>query len=186
MVLLRELRVPDAVPSDAVDGRRAPGPAVAPDVVVWQADGRPLPATGYGDPIAQRLRGLGARVETVDYRTRALTAAERAAPVHVLSGGSTSAFADDPTTRRALDELRDVAQRAWSDEATLVGICLGAQLLARVIAPMLERRTPVRGMEAGWQTVAGPQGEVRGRGVPLRGDPSGPGVTRRRDRHSRQ
>jgi GMP synthase-like glutamine amidotransferase len=141
------------------DGRIAPR-TPAPDVVVWQADGRPLPGRGYGDPIAARLRRLGARVRTVDYRSRALTDAERAAPVHVLSGGATSAFADDPATNRALDELQQLAQRAWADQATLVGICLGAQLLARVIAPTLDRCSPARGMEAGWQRVAGPQGAV--------------------------
>ncbi len=139
------------------EGRTVPPPH-PPDVVVWQGDGRPLPGRGYGDPIAARLRRLGARVATVDYRSRALTDAERAAPVHVLSGGTTSAFSDDPATNRALDELQQLAQRAWADETTLVGICLGAQLLARVIAPTLDRCTPTRGMEAGWQRVAGPQG----------------------------
>ena len=145
----------------APDGRgRAEPPAPIPDVLVWQADGRPLPGRGYGDPIAARLRRLGARVRTIDYRHRALTDAERAAPVHVLSGGATSAFADDPATNRALAELHRISQRAWADQATLVGICLGAQLLARVIAPTLDRCTPVLGMEAGWQRVAGPQGAL--------------------------
>jgi GMP synthase-like glutamine amidotransferase len=89
-----------------------------------------------------------------------LSDAERAAPVHVLSGGATSAFSDDPATNRALDELHRLVRRAWADQATLVGICLGAQLLARVIAPMLNRCTPVRGMEAGWQPVTGPHGAI--------------------------
>ncbi len=114
---LRDSNAADRHPSEA-------------DVVVWQADGRPLPGRGYGDPIAARLRRLGTRVTTVDYRRRALTDAERAAPVHVLSGGATSAFAEDPATNRALDELHGLAQRAWADQVTLVGICLGAQLLA--------------------------------------------------------
>jgi GMP synthase-like glutamine amidotransferase len=132
----------------------------APEVVVWQGDGQPVPNRGYGDPIAARLRRRGARVAVVDYRSRALTDAERAAPVHVLSGGATSSFSGDPATLRALDELQELARRAWADEVTLVGICLGAQLLARVIGPTLERRTPVRGMEAGWQRVTGPRGAV--------------------------
>jgi GMP synthase (glutamine-hydrolysing) len=157
----------DAIGQDAFELHGEPdvhdrtvAPADTPEVVVWQGDGEPLPGRGYGDPIAARLRRRGARVVIVDSRSRALTDAERAAPVHVLSGGTTSSFSDDAATTRALDELQRLARRAWADQVTLVGICLGAQLLARVIGPMLERRTPVHGMEAGWQRVAGPQNAI--------------------------
>ncbi|OWY58833.1 hypothetical protein B7486_77845, partial [cyanobacterium TDX16] len=76
-----------------------------------------------------------------------------AAPAHVLSGGETSAFSQDRATRRARAQLAELAQRAWSGDATVIGICLGAQLLARAIAPELPCSTPERGMEAGWQHV---------------------------------
>lgn len=129
-------------------------------VVVWQGDGEPLPGIGYGNRIARRLRRAGCPVAVVDYRDQGLTDTQRAAPVHVLSGGETSAFAADDATTRALDELTALAQRAWADEVTIVGVCLGAQLLARVVAPELARSTPAAGMEAGWSPVTGPDGIV--------------------------
>jgi GMP synthase-like glutamine amidotransferase len=130
------------------------------DVVVWEADGNPLPGAGYGRNIAMRLGRLGWRVAVVDYRTRPLSGREWAAPVHVLSGGETSAHAADRATLQALDEIGELAQRAWADEVTIIGICLGAQLVARVLAPDLPPSTPLAGMEAGWRSVTGPQGPV--------------------------
>jgi GMP synthase (glutamine-hydrolysing) len=125
---------------------------------VWQADGEPLPGAGYGHNIALRLGRLGCDVAVVDYRARPLSETERAAPVHVLSGGETSAHAGDPATSRALADLDRLAGRAAAGQTTVIGICLGAQLLARVLAPELPRSTPPAGLEAGWCTVAGPHG----------------------------
>lgn len=137
---------------------RGVAPEPPPDVVVWESDGSPLPGVGYGERVARRLRRAGHHVAVVDHRSRPLTEQELAAPVHVLSGGETSAFAGDRATERSLESLRALAQRAWADEVTLVGICLGSQLLARVVAPELARSVPAGGMEAGWVDVAGPAG----------------------------
>jgi GMP synthase-like glutamine amidotransferase len=104
------------------------------------------------------LRSIDARVAVVPYRRQPLTEAELAAPVHVLSGGETSSFSDDSATRRACWELTGVLQRAWHGRATVIGICLGAQLLSRAISPELPRCEPVGGMEAGMCAVTGPQG----------------------------
>lgn len=130
------------------------------DVVVWQADGRPLAGEGYGQRLGAAFQRLGFTVDVVDYRRTALTERQMAAPVHVLSGGETSAFSPDRATTRARSQLAELAQRAWTDDATLVGICLGAQLLARAIAPELPRSVPEQGMEAGWQPVVGEQGRT--------------------------
>jgi GMP synthase-like glutamine amidotransferase len=129
-----------------------------PDVVIWEADGRPLPRTGYGARIARAVRLLGVRVAVVPYRDRLLTEDELAAPVHLLSGGETSAFADDPATLRAREDLTGVLGRARAGAATVVGICLGAQLVARALDPGLPRSEPAAGMEAGMRTVYGPDG----------------------------
>lgn len=129
-----------------------------PDVVVWEADGRPLPRLGYGTRLARALRTIGVSVAVVPYRRRPLTGNELAAPVHVLSGGETSAFADDAATVRARDDLAGVLRRARHGQATVVGVCLGAQLLARAIDPWLPRSEPDSGMEAGLRTVSGPDG----------------------------
>lgn len=145
------------VSHDRHEGRVAP-PGPHPEVVVWESDGRPLPDGGYGARLARRLRRVGHRVVVVDHRRRALTPSELAAPVHVLSGGETSAFAGDPATERSLAALRDLARRAWADEVTIVGVCLGSQLLARVLAPGLPPSHPDAGMEAGWAEVTGPAG----------------------------
>lgn len=132
----------------------------SPDVVVWQADGQPLPGRGYGEPVARRLRQRGWSVAIVDHRTPWVAEELWAAPVHVLSGGETSAFAADPTTLQTLRRVTDLAQRAWADEVTVIGICLGAQMLARAAAPELPRSRPAKGMEAGWQRVHGPSGDL--------------------------
>ncbi|MDO8106019.1 hypothetical protein Q6348_02280 [Isoptericola sp. b441] len=131
-----------------------------PDVVVWEADGRPLPRLGYGARLAAPLRGLGARVVVVPYRRRALTAAELSAPVHVLSGGETTSFAGDPATRRTLADVTGLLRRAWRGDATVIGVCLGAQLIARAIAPALPPSFPTSGMEVGLCPVDGPGGPI--------------------------
>lgn len=129
-----------------------------PDVVIWEADGQPLPRLGHGARLAQALGALDATVTVVPYRRRALTEAELAAPVHVLSGGETSSFSPDPTTGRALRDLTEVLQRAWHADTTVIGVCLGAQLVARALNPELPRSAPHGGMEAGLLAVAGPTG----------------------------
>lgn len=133
-------------------GRGTVGARV-PDVVIWQADGEPLPGEGYGGRLGAAFQRLGCTVAVVEYRRRRLSDRLLSAPVHVLSGGETSAFSQDRATIRARAQLAELAQRAWADEATVIGICLGAQLLARAIAPEVPRSTPERGMEAGWQQV---------------------------------
>jgi GMP synthase (glutamine-hydrolysing) len=133
-------------------GRGTVGARV-PDVVIWQADGAPLPGEGYGGRLSATFQQAGCAVAVVDYRRRGLSDRLLAAPVHVLSGGETSAFSQDRATLRARAQLAELARRAWSDDVTVVGICLGAQLLARAIAPELPCSTPERGMEAGWQHV---------------------------------
>lgn len=145
--------IPDVV------GARTGG-SVGPDVVVWEADGRPLGALGYGGCLARALRSVGARVELVRYRERPLTADELAAPVHVLSGGETSSFSTDEATLRARADLAGLIGRARHGDATVIGVCLGAQLISRAIAPDAPMSMPLGGMEAGLCEVDGPDGPV--------------------------
>ncbi|MDY7105368.1 MAG: hypothetical protein S0880_29630 [Actinomycetota bacterium] len=145
--------IPDAV------GARTGG-SIGPDVVIWEADGRPLGAFGYGGCLARALRSVGARVELVRYRDRPLTTAELDAPVHVLSGGETSAFSHDDATLRARADLTELMRRAWHGDATIIGVCLGAQLISRAIAPDVPLSTPLDRMEAGLCEIAGPDGPV--------------------------
>lgn len=103
------------------------------DVVVWEADGRIGPATGYGGPIAQRLAAAGFVVAVVPLVERAPTAAELRAPAHVVSGGNTSVHDQVDWLLRASGHLSDVVDRALAGEASLTGICFGAQLIARLM-----------------------------------------------------
>ncbi|WP_040492475.1 type 1 glutamine amidotransferase [Ilumatobacter nonamiensis] len=119
-------------PFGECDRRPRPG-ASAPDVVVWEGDGEVGPFDGYGDPLARRLEAAGFVVAVVPLPERAPTATELAAPAHVVSGGNTST--DDPVDWlvRSAEQLSGVIDRALAGEAAIIGICFGAQLLARVL-----------------------------------------------------
>jgi len=104
------------------------------DVVVWEADGLVDGRLGYGAPIAMRLAAAGLAARVVPLTERVPTDGELAAPVHIVSGGSTSVDADAAWLVAARDRLAVVLDRALEGAATLSGICFGSQLIAHVFA----------------------------------------------------
>jgi len=132
-----------------LDGRR-------PRVVVWEADGSPYGGRRYGDAIMARLAVAGVAATTVPLTRRRPSAEELAAPVHVLSGGVTPATSGRHWVRSARRHLEPVLVRALAGEATVTGICFGAQLIAATLAGPGAVGPNPRGMEAGLAVVRPP------------------------------
>lgn len=129
------------------------GSGGATQVTVWEADGSPWRGAKYGSEIARRLAEAGYAVRTVPLQERRPDDDELAAPLHVLSGGTTPATTRTgwiAQTRRPLEEVLD---RAHVGAATVVGVCLGAQLLAVSLAGPRAVRPARRGMEVGLHRV---------------------------------
>jgi GMP synthase-like glutamine amidotransferase len=133
-----------------------------PRVVLWESDGTPHGGRGYGDAIAARLAAAGIAVTTVPLTRRRPSPEELAAPVHVLSGGVTPATSRRRWVRSARHDLEPVLVRALAGEATVTGICFGAQLIAATLAGPGAVGPNPRGMEVGLTLVrppdAGPDG----------------------------
>jgi GMP synthase-like glutamine amidotransferase len=131
--------------------------ATRPRVVVWEADGSPYGRRGYGDAISIRLAAAGIASTTVPLTRRRPSPEELAAPVHVLSGGTTPATSNRRWVRSARRDLEPVLARALAGEAAVTGICFGAQLIAATLAGADAVRPNPRGMEAGLTVVRPPQ-----------------------------
>jgi GMP synthase-like glutamine amidotransferase len=124
-----------------------------PPVVIWEADGSPYGSHGYGDAISTRLAAAGIASTTIPLTVRRPSPEELAAPVHVLSGGTTPATSNRNWVRSVRRDLEPVLVRALAGEATVTGICFGAQLIAATLAgPGAVAPNPL-GMEAGLTTV---------------------------------
>lgn len=124
-------------------------------MVIWQADGSYDGVHGYGFPLAERLAAAGVAFTMVPLPERAPDAAELSAPVHLLSGGDTSADADVAWVIEARRSLSTVLERARDGEATVTGVCFGAQLIARVLAGSGTVGPHRHGMQAGLYEVSG-------------------------------
>lgn len=134
-------------------------------MVVWEADGSPYGGLGYGHAIRRRLAAAGIATTTVPLPRRAPSAEEQAAPVHVLSGGATAVTSPVPWVQAARRALEPVLLRALAGEATVTGICFGAQLIAATLAGPGAVGPNPRGLEAGLAVVH-PPGSVPGRAAP--------------------
>lgn len=138
-----------ALAVDVRSGRR-------PVVVVWEADGSPFGGLGYGHAITTRLAEAGIPTTTVPLTRRTPSDDELAAPVHVLSGGSTPVTSSRPWVRSARRALEPVLARALAGRATVTGICFGAQLIAATLAGPGAVGPNPRGLEAGLTLVRPP------------------------------
>lgn len=123
------------------------------DVVVWKADGRPTRSTCYAEPITERLRRHGLSVAVMSYAQHAPDGELLKAPCHVLSGGDTPAASRQTWMLRARRALRVVLDRAAQNQASVVGICLGAQLIATALANRPVTRAAKAGLEVGISRV---------------------------------
>ncbi|MDP5184763.1 hypothetical protein QOZ88_19180 [Blastococcus sp. BMG 814] len=121
----------------------------APEVVVWTLDGRPHEGIDYGTRLVERLAEAGLRVEQVVQDERPPTDAELAAPVHVLSGGTTLATSGVPWLTAVRAALERPLRLAAQGDALVIGVCLGSQLLAERLFGPGATAPSLNGLEVG-------------------------------------
>lgn len=133
----------------------SPGPPV--DVLIHVADGVVYEGLDYAARIEERLSAAG-----LTSARCALTAAPcgsaPAARAHVLTGGATSAASSEPWMLDAVGAARRLVDGAGRGEFSVVGICLGSQILAQALRP--GSIVTADGIEVGLTTVTRP-GEPR-------------------------
>jgi GMP synthase-like glutamine amidotransferase len=103
------------------------------DAVVWVADGEVFAGRDYGVRLVERLRARGLRVLAQDL-TRAADRPQRAG-LHVISGGSTSVSARSGWMPGGLAWTHRLVEEARAGAHTLLGVCLGAQMIAETLWP---------------------------------------------------
>lgn len=124
-----------------------------PDVVVWQLDGRPHGGIDYGTRLAELLGDAGLVVDVVAVEKHAPRGRELRAPIHVVSGGTTLATSEAAWLGAARAALLDPLARARAGQALVIGVCLGAQLIAeQLLGPGATGPSP-RGLHIGLDPV---------------------------------
>lgn len=122
------------------------------DAIVWEGSGAPWRGATWGDPVTTRLRALGWRTRTVRWGDSGLAQRGRPDVVHVLTGGMESATSDSDALLDRLRAVEAAVLAAAEGRAAVLGICLGAQLIARAAAGT-SPRPAAGGGEAGVTTV---------------------------------
>lgn len=108
------------------------GPGPGFDAVIWVADGLVADGLDYGSRLADRLAARGLRVVRQDMTSPDAVPAAR---LHVLSGGATSVNDRSGWMPRGLAVARSLIEAARRGDHTVLGICLGAQMIAEVLWP---------------------------------------------------
>ncbi|HEU5473641.1 MAG TPA: hypothetical protein VFV67_23585 [Actinophytocola sp.] len=104
------------------------------DVLICVADGVIYDGLDYADRIAERLSEAGL---TSARRNLTSLPAESPRPdlAYVFTGGQTSVHSDAEWMRSAIDLTRCLVTNPESAEYAVIGICLGAQLIAEALRP---------------------------------------------------
>jgi GMP synthase-like glutamine amidotransferase len=133
------------------------------DAVVWVADGTAAEGLDYGRRLEERLARRG-----LDVSRRYLESDETGdsdARLHVLTGGATSVNRRAGWMPAALAHTRRLVRRAEASGSRIVGVCLGAQMIAESLWPGSVRsgeRIEVGLCEVSWHVA----GQVRDAVVP--------------------
>lgn len=129
------------------------------DAVIWQGSGAVWRGAGWGSPLQRRLDEAGWRTHLVPWGDPGHHVRGAADVLHVFTGGA------EPLALRsaeAVDRTEAVAAAVRTAEqgaCSVVGICLGAQMLAQVHAGLGPERVPTGG-EAGVTRVHARTGGV--------------------------
>jgi GMP synthase-like glutamine amidotransferase len=107
-------------------------PAV--DVLIHVADGVVYEGLDYAVRIEERLSAAGLKFARRDL-TMLPVEEPQSARAHVLTGGATSVLSKAQWMRSAIDAARLLVAKADLGECSVIGICLGSQILAEALRP---------------------------------------------------
>jgi GMP synthase-like glutamine amidotransferase len=127
---------------------------VVDEAVVWAGSGTAWAGVGWGEPLAGQLSALGWRVSLVPWGDPAGEHRGRTGVLHVFSGGLEAVDSGTAAMAERLDAVRVALAASRDGDAAVLGICLGAQMLAAVGADAGPLPV-VSGGEAGITTVRG-------------------------------
>jgi GMP synthase-like glutamine amidotransferase len=137
----------------APSGRRRRGGSSV-EAVVWEGSGTAWAGVSWGTPVERRLRLLGWQVTSVPWGDHGIAHRGRPGVLHVFSGGMEPVASGSAAMADRLAAVEQALATARVDECSVVGICLGAQMIAAVSAGFAPR--PVTGGgEAGLTLVRG-------------------------------
>lgn len=122
------------------------------DAVVWEASGSPWRGSGWGAPIVTRLRAMGWRTRVVPWGDPGIAHRGRHGVLHVFSGGGEPVGSASPEALDRLGAVEAAVLAAAEDQASVLGICLGAQMIAAAVSGALPVAAGAGG-EAGVTTV---------------------------------
>lgn len=130
------------------------------DTVIWQGSGSAWPGGSWDESLVHRLTALGRQPTVVPWGDPGAGLVGRAGVLHVFTGGLEPVCSGSAETAARLDAVRAAVDSAGRGACSVVGICLGAQMIAAVVGGLVPR--PVAGGgEAGLTVVTG-----RAPGVP--------------------
>jgi GMP synthase-like glutamine amidotransferase len=104
------------------------------DVLIYVADGVLYDGLDYAARIEERLSAAGLRSARCDLTTLPVEPPQRAR-AYVFTGGETSVHADARWMRSAVDTARLLVADADRRDYSVIGICLGSQILAEALRP---------------------------------------------------
>lgn len=99
--------------------------------LLLECDGRFTAKWRYGDPIAEHLRRCGFVVDRRGIHDRWSVQSDH--DIAVISGGLTAVSATSGWMPARLDDLRVIVGPSSTESTPVLGVCLGAQMLAEVI-----------------------------------------------------
>lgn len=104
------------------------------DVVVLVADGLVYEGVDYASRIEEQLSAAGLKSCRYDL-TKSSDAKLPSGRAYILTGGITSVHSDAEWMRSAVVLTQHLIQNADQDRYTVIGICLGSQIIAEALRP---------------------------------------------------
>jgi GMP synthase-like glutamine amidotransferase len=127
---------------------------VAVQAVVWEGDGSAWPGMPWGAPVERQLALLGWQTAVIPWGNPGDAHRGRADVLHVFTGGMEPVTSGSVAMSDRLGAVEDALATARLDGCSVVGICLGAQMIAAAAAGLHPRAVPGGG-EAGLTSVRG-------------------------------
>lgn len=104
------------------------------DAIIWEGSGTPWRGATWGTPVAARLTALGLRVRTVSWGETGLAHRGRPDVLHVFSGGMEPVRSGTAQMEDRMGAVTAAVLAAAEDACSVVGICLGAQMIAAAVS----------------------------------------------------